>query len=102
NGGLLALLLRRRLESLEGERLAVVFTKVLVAATAMAVAAWGIEYRMTGLLPGGQILLRSVRLVAAIGGGLVVLAVTAKALHIEEFEEAFGLVRAQLAKNQEG
>src|SRR5207244_9156719 len=36
NGGLLALLLGRRLNGLDGERLALVFTKILVAAGMMA------------------------------------------------------------------
>ena len=55
NGGLLVLLLRRRLHGIDGDRLAIVLTKVLVAAAAMGVAAWGIDYVMTGLLPGRQI-----------------------------------------------
>ncbi|HEY3045828.1 MAG TPA: murein biosynthesis integral membrane protein MurJ [Vicinamibacterales bacterium] len=101
NGGLLVVLLRRRLKGIEGERLAIVLTKVLVAAATMAIAAWGIEYVMTELLPGRQILLRGVRLVTAIGGGLVVLAVAAKLLRIEEFEDALGLARGNLSKNQE-
>ena len=55
NGGLLVVLLRRRLKGIEGERLAIVLTKVLVAAAAMAVAAWGIEYVMTaGCYPAGR------------------------------------------------
>jgi putative peptidoglycan lipid II flippase len=101
NGGLLVVLLRRRLKGIEGERLAIVLTKVLVAAATMAIAAWGIEYVMTELLPGRQILLRGVRLVTAIGGGLVVLAVAAKLLRIEEFEDALGLARGNLSKNHE-
>jgi hypothetical protein len=56
---------------------------------------------MTGWLPGGQTLLRAIRLLTAIGGGLVVLGVCARALNIGEFEEALRLVRANLARNQE-
>lgn len=100
NGGLLVLLLRRRLKGIEGERLTIVLTKVLAAAAAMAAAAWGIEHVMTALLPGQQVLMRAVRLLTAIGGGLAVLALAAKMLHIEEFEEALGLIRVQLTKNQ--
>ena len=92
NGGLLVLLLRRRLKGIEGERLMIVLTKVLAAAAAMAVAAWGIECAMTALLPGQQILMRGVRLLTAIGGGLVVLAVAAKMLHIDELEDALGVL----------
>jgi putative peptidoglycan lipid II flippase len=100
NGGLLLVMLRRRLHGIEGERLTIVLTKILIAALAMALAAGGIEYAMTGWLPGGQTLLRAIRLLIAIGGGLVVLGVCARALNIGEFEEALRLVRANLARNQ--
>jgi putative peptidoglycan lipid II flippase len=100
NGGMLVLLLRRRLKGIDGQRLTMVFTKVLVAAAAMAVAAWGIDDVMTRWLPGREILWRGVRLLTAIGGGLAVLALAAKMLRIVEFEDAFALVRAQLTKNQ--
>src|SRR5204863_461336 len=46
DGGLLVLLLRRRLDGIEGERLMIVLSRVLAASAAMAVAAWGIEYLM--------------------------------------------------------
>ena len=100
NGGLLAVLLRQRLQGIEGERLSMVLMKVLVAAAAMAVAAWGVDYVMTGLLPGRHILLQVVRLSIAIGGGLVVLALTAKLLKIEEFDDALRLVSANLARSR--
>ena len=95
NGGLLVLLLRRRLKGIEGERLMIVLTKVLAAAAAMAVAAWGIEHAMTALLPGQQIVMRGVRLLTAIGGGLVVLAVAAKMLRIDELDDALGILGVQ-------
>ena len=91
NGGLLLLLLRRRLKGIDGARLTIVWTKVLAAAAAMAVAALGIEYVMTALWPGQHVLLRGVRLLTAIGGGLVVLAVAAKLLRIDEFDDAVGV-----------
>ena len=100
NGALLVVLLRRRLKGIEGERLAIVLSKVLVAAAAMALAAWGIEHMMTAWLPGRQILLQGVRLLTAIGGGLGVLAVTAKTLRMEEFEDAVELIQLRLTKNQ--
>jgi putative peptidoglycan lipid II flippase len=42
DGGLLVLLLRRRLKGIEGDRLMIVLTKI-VASAAVAVAAWGIS-----------------------------------------------------------
>ena len=100
DGGLLVLLLRRRLKGIEGERLMMVLTKILAASAAMAVAAWGIEYVLTAWLPGQHILMRGVRLLTAIGGGLVVVAGAAKMLHIEEFEDALEVVGVQFTKNR--
>jgi putative peptidoglycan lipid II flippase len=100
DGGLLVVLLRRRLKGIEGERLVIVLTKVLTAAAAMAVAAWGIEYATTAMLPGEHVLVRGVRLLAAIGGGLVVVAVAAKMLHIEEFEDALSVLGVKFTKNR--
>jgi len=101
SGGLLVLLLRRRLQGIEGRRLTIVLTKVLAAAAAMAVAAWGIEYLMTGLLPGQRIAIRGVRLLAAIGGGLLVLVLAAKTLRIDELEDALGMLGGQLTKTRD-
>jgi len=95
------LLLRRRLKGIDGQRLAIVLAKVLTAAAAMAVAAWGIETMMTALLPGQQTVARGVRLLTAIGGGLIVLALAAKILHIDELEDALGVLGGQFTKNRD-
>ena len=102
NGTLLAVLLRRRLKGIDGQRLAIVLTKVLVATAVMAIVAWGIEYVMTGWLPGRHILSQATRLLTAIGGGLTALAVVAKLLHIEQFEEALEIFKDQIAKTPRG
>jgi putative peptidoglycan lipid II flippase len=101
NGGSLVMLLRRRLHGIEGDRLVTILTKVLIAAAMMGVAAWGLDYVMTGLLPGRQILVQGVRLSAAIGGSVAVLAVSAKVLNIDEFEDALRLVSVHFARNRE-
>jgi putative peptidoglycan lipid II flippase len=98
NGGLLVLLLRHRLAGIDGERLAIVFTKALAAAIAMAVAAVGIEYGTAMLWPGQQVLVRGFRLFAAIVGGLAVLAAVATILRVDEFQNAVTVIRSQLAK----
>jgi putative peptidoglycan lipid II flippase len=100
NGGLLVFLLRRRLKGLELGRLAIVSAKVLVAAGAMAFAAWGIEYVTAAWFPGRQLLIRGIRLLAAIGGGLAVLAAAAKMLHIDEFEDALEFLGVELPKRR--
>jgi putative peptidoglycan lipid II flippase len=100
NGGLLVFLLRRRLKGLELGRLAIVSAKVLAAAGAMAFAAWGIEYMTAAWFPGRQLLIRGVRLLAAIGGGLAVLGAAAKMLHIDEFEDALEFLGVEFPKRR--
>ena len=99
HGGLLVLLLHRRLGGIEAERLAMVLTKILAAGALMAVAAWGIEYAMTGLLPGPQILRRGARLAAAIGGGLAVLVAGARLLRVRELDDAMRVLGSRFAKS---
>jgi putative peptidoglycan lipid II flippase len=87
NGGLLVVLLRRRLDGIDGPRLARVTLEALAASAAMAAAAWTIEHGMSTLLPGEHLAMRAVRLTTAIFGGLGVLALAARILKIEEFED---------------
>jgi len=99
HGALLVLLLHRRLGGIDAERLTIVLTKILAAAALMAVAAWGIEYAMSGLVPGPQTVRRGARLAAAIGGGLAVLVVGARMLRIKELEDAWRILGSRFAKN---
>ena len=63
-----------------------------IATSAMAVTAWGIEYVLTASSPGQHFLMQGVRLLTAIGGGLVVLVVAARLLHIDELKDALGVL----------
>ncbi len=99
HGGLLVLLLHRRLGGIEAKRLAVGFAKILAAGALMAVAAWGIESAMNGLLPGPQIFRQGARLAAAIGGGLAVLVAGARLLRIRELDDAMGVLGSRSAKS---
>lgn len=96
NGGLLVLLLRRRLDGMEGPRLVRVVGKVAAAALLMAFSAWGINAGLMIVAPGHTVLLRAGRLAAAIAGGFGVLAASATLLRIEEFEDALGVLRARV------
>ena len=98
DGATLLLLLRRRLHGIEGERLAMVFIKVTAAACVMALCAWGIDHVLTTAMPGRQILLSAIRLAAAIGGGLAALAVSAKLLRVDEFDDALGVLGARFRR----
>jgi putative peptidoglycan lipid II flippase len=100
NGGLSLLLLRDRLHGIEGRRLLTLLVKVLAAALVMAAAAWLIHDAMTGVLPGQRLLMQTVRLTAAIGGGLVVLATAARVLRIDEFNEILSVIRGRLTRNR--
>jgi putative peptidoglycan lipid II flippase len=91
HGGVLVVLMRRRLNGIEGRRLALVLAKVAAAGVAMAITSWGIEAALAGWLPGRQVLMRAIRLIAAIGGGIAVLAAAARLLRIEEFNEALAV-----------
>jgi putative peptidoglycan lipid II flippase len=96
DGTTLFLLLRRRLNGLGGMRLAVVFGKVAAAALAMAVCAWTAHAALLIALPGAQFTIRTVRLAGSIVVALGILAIAAKLLRIEEFDEAMGAMGARL------
>jgi putative peptidoglycan lipid II flippase len=88
DGATLLLLLRRRLDGLDGGRLASVFFKTLAAALVMAACAWTIDLVLASAIPGAHTLTRLFRLAAAIGGGIAALAASAALLRIDEFDEA--------------
>jgi putative peptidoglycan lipid II flippase len=98
NGGALVWLLRRHLGGIEGRALAVVLTKVTVAAFAMAFAAVAIENGFGAMAGGRGLAMRATALAVAIGGALVVLAVTAKLLRLAEFDEVLDAARARVRK----
>jgi len=98
NGGILVLALRSRLNGIDEQRLLMVLVKVTFAALIMAVTAWAINAAMTSAIPGSIVLLRTVRLAAAIVGGLVVLAVSAFWLRLEEFDDLTAAFRARIPR----
>jgi putative peptidoglycan lipid II flippase len=93
NAALLLTLLRRRLGGLDEERLAVAFAKIALASIVMGSAAWGVERWLALALPGAGLIARGVRVAAAIGAGLGVLALAARLLRIREFEEALSRLK---------
>jgi putative peptidoglycan lipid II flippase len=87
NAGVLLWLLRRRLGGLDGRPVAFAAVKIGVASILMAAVARVMWEWLMAVLPGGGELLRIVRVFLSIGAGLVVLALVAKLLHVEEFDE---------------
>jgi putative peptidoglycan lipid II flippase len=98
NAAVLVWLLRRRLGGLDGRRLSTTFIKVTTAAIVMALAAVAIQREMERIAPGLQAGWRAVRLAASIGGALVALAVAARLLRVEEFDDAVGMIRGRVRK----
>lgn len=100
NATILLWLLRRRLGGLDGRPLAVAALKITVASMLMAVVARMVWDWLMEALPGGGELLRILRVCLSIGAGIVVLAVAAKLLRVEEFDEASRrLLRRGLRRN---
>jgi putative peptidoglycan lipid II flippase len=95
NATALLWLLRRRLGSIDGRRVALAVGKVGIAALAMAAAAWAGERGMESLLPGHSTLAKLAHVAAGVGLGLAVLAASARALRIAEFDSAVAAVRAR-------
>jgi putative peptidoglycan lipid II flippase len=96
NAAMLLWLLSSRLDGLDGRRVAVAFFKILAAALVMAVAAWWLEGLLDRLWPRPSVLWQLARVSAAIAVALGVLALAARILRIDEFNEAVGTVTTRL------
>jgi putative peptidoglycan lipid II flippase len=97
NATLLLVLLRRRLGSVEGARLASTSVRIVLASLVMSAAAWGLhEWLATDLLPGSHLIVQVIRVGASIGVALAVLVAAARVLRIQEFDEAFGRILRRL------
>jgi putative peptidoglycan lipid II flippase len=96
NGGLLLVLLRRRLHGLNGTTLASSVYKVGAATTVMALTTLAIERGAVVVIGGGTFGAQLIRLGLAIGGGLATLALAATLLKTREFTDVVALIRERL------
>jgi len=96
NAAALLYLLQRRLGGLEGPRIAMAFVKISVASALMAWAAFGTEQWLATTWPGLGVWHQATRLGIAISAGLIVLATSARALRIEEFDDVRRWLLTQL------
>ena len=80
--------LARRLGGVEGDRLGRAFLKILIASAAMGVAAYYTQIWLRGFWPETRFVARADSVGGAITVAIGVLAVSAHALHIEEFRLA--------------
>ncbi len=92
NAGSLLWVLRRRLEGLDGARIATAFAKIAAASLAMGAAAHLTMAWLDGAIAGSSTAVRGLRLALAIGAGLLILAATARVLRLAELSEALDVV----------
>ncbi|MDQ3441545.1 MAG: murein biosynthesis integral membrane protein MurJ [Planctomycetota bacterium] len=98
NAGVLLWLLRGRLGGLDGRRVAVALFKVLVASAVMGVAAHVTLRWITGMTPAGGEVAKVMRVAGSIGVGTLALALSARVLRIQEFNDATARVLRRFAR----
>jgi putative peptidoglycan lipid II flippase len=91
----LMVVLKGRLDGLDGVRIANALMKITAASTMMGLAAWGTDRLIAWWLPSHGISFLGFRVAASITLALVVLDISARALRIEEFVDA----RASVLRN---
>jgi putative peptidoglycan lipid II flippase len=96
NAGLLLWLLARRLNGIEGARIAVALTKILAASFVMAIAAHYTSAWLSSVLPGRALPWKAIQVFGAIAAGVLALVAAARLLRTAEFDEAFRRVLRRL------
>ena len=102
NATTLLMLLRGRLQGIDGRRLAAAMIEILAASAAMGAAAWAAARGLEAAFGGTALLDRLVVTFGAIGAGVAALAIAARLLHIAEFDDALRAVRGRLAGRSSG
>ena len=92
NAGSLLWLLRRRLSGIDETRIGVALANILVASAVMGLVAHATVTWLTVYVPGSSTAARSVHVFGGIGAGVLALMASARALRIEEFDQALGFV----------
>ena len=98
NAALLLWLLHRRLGGMDGRALLATLAKVTMSSLVMAAAAVAIQRAMDRVAPGTHLTPQAIRLGATIGGSVAVLAVMARVLGVEAFDEAVEMAQARVRK----
>lgn len=98
NAAALLYLLRQSLRGLELGHVVSTLVRTLVAASAMAAAAWWSERWLTAIAPGHSVVIQSLRLAGAIAVAMAVLAGLAHVLRIREFVELRSAVLTRLRR----
>jgi putative peptidoglycan lipid II flippase len=98
NAALLLGLLRARLGGLDDRRLLTMLARVTASAAMMAAAAFALQEVMERIAPGTALIVRATRLTISIGGALAALAIAAKVLRVEEFDDAAAMIVSRVRK----
>jgi putative peptidoglycan lipid II flippase len=88
NAVILLALLSQRLGGLDGRRLAISATKISVASALMGAAVWFGAAWLETAVPGSALSIRAIRVFTSIAAGVIVLIIAARALRIEELDDA--------------
>ena len=96
NAALLMFFLRRRLEGLEGGRVAGSLVRIVMASAVMGLAAVGVDMAARAWMPGPGLLAQITRLAATIAAAIGVLSAAAFVLRIREFHDGLALVARRL------
>ncbi len=98
NASALVYLLGRRLDGLDGRRIAVSLGKILVASLLMGAASYFAAAWLADVQPSGSWHWKAVRVSGAIGAGILVLMGSARLLAIAEFNDALSSVTRRLGR----
>ena len=98
NATVLLALLRRRLDGLEGARIADTFARITVAAAVMGAAVWLVNQWLTARWPSAGLWTQVLIVGCDLGVGLAVLGAAAQMLNVAEFKQARHQVLARLSR----
>jgi putative peptidoglycan lipid II flippase len=98
NAGTLLFLLSRRLDGLDERRVLIALGRIIAASVVMGAASYGAILWLAQAVPSAEWYWRAVRVSLAIGAGLIVLAVSARAFGISEFNDASDRVIRRLVR----
>ena len=87
NAGALLWLLRRRLDGLDGRRIAGSLVRITAASLVMAAVAWTVDRTLVDVIPGAAFAAQALRLLLTIVAALSALAAAASALRIDELRQ---------------
>jgi putative peptidoglycan lipid II flippase len=98
NAAALLWLLRGRLGGIDGRRIGVALMKILAASIVMGLASHLAAGWLTTMTPHGDELAKALRAIVPIAVGLLTLAIAARLLRIEEFNDALARVRQRIGR----